>query len=56
MISDTNTASEHDSSSVTTRFPELAQLAEQDDEQRIETFQHVLDALQRELNESRENR
>ena len=33
------------------RFTQLSTLGEQSDEQRIETFQGVLDALQRELNE-----
>ena len=33
------------------RFTQLSSLGEQSDEQRIETFQGVLDALQRELNE-----
>ncbi len=33
------------------RFTQLSNLGNQSDEQRIETFQGVLDALQRELNE-----
>ncbi len=33
------------------RFTQLSNLGKQSDEQRIETFQGVLDALQRELNE-----
>lgn len=36
------------------RFPELAELDGLDDDQRIAAFQQVLDALQQELNESRD--
>ena len=39
---------------LTARFPELAELDGLDDDQRIAAFQHVLDALQQELNESRD--
>ena len=39
---------------LTARFPELAELDGLDDDQRIAAFQQVLDALQRELNESRD--
>lgn len=35
------------------RFPRLADLDDMDDDQRIEVFQHVLDTLQRELDEER---
>lgn len=35
------------------RFPRLADLDGMDDDQRIEVFQHVLDTLQRELDEER---
>ena len=39
---------------VTARFPELAELDGLDDDQRIAAFQQVLDALQQDLNESRD--
>lgn len=43
-------------SALTARFPGLADLDGQDDEQRVETFRHVLKELQRELDESRDVR
>ena len=43
-------------SALTPRFPGLADLDGQDDEQRVETFRHVLKELQRELDESRDVR
>ena len=39
---------------LTARFPELAELDGLDDDQRIAAFQQVLDALQQDLNESRD--
>lgn len=39
---------------LTERFPALSHLDEQDDGQRIDTFQQVLDTLQREFDESRD--
>ena len=42
---------EDDRTPLAERFTQLSTLGEQSDEQRIETFQGVLDALQRELNE-----
>lgn len=41
-------------SPITERFPELAGLDCQDDDQRLETYRHVLDALQRELEDDRD--
>lgn len=46
-------AAEPGDASLLERFPRLADLDGMDDDQRIEVFQHVLDTLQRELDEER---
>ena len=40
---------------VSERFPQLAQLDQQQPDQQIETFRHVLDELQRDLDDGRDD-
>lgn len=42
-----------DSDALFRRFPQLADLESMDDAERLEAFQHVLDQLQHDLDESR---
>ena len=45
------TASEH--APVTERYPELADIDEQDNDRKLETYRNVLESLQHELDNSR---